>query len=420
MAGAAARALEEAGIGVDVDRGSDMSFSLTSRTVTPARRVGRLDELHEQVETLLARARIAIVYGGDKTEPGAVIHQAMNARSWKSYQSVAEDIGGSLERQGASSVTLIPDDMRLGERLRQEEIDFVWLNTGGVQGRVPMSHAAAMLEMMGVPYLGHDPLMTGILDSKYVFKQNVSYLGLPTAEFAVWNPSVTDTPDPREGRRFVRAFGDYDGPFIVKPVSGRASLHVHVIDRAADLADAIDEVFAATENDVLIEKFLAGREYCIAVGGPVISRIGELDRLTEAFAFSAAERKLGPDELIFTSMDAKPITTDRVGPLDPTVDAGVISELKAIARAVYNDMQLESVIRLDIRADDEGALHILEANPKPDLAAPNGQKTSIVCTGLAEEGMSYDDLIYSMFADRVDLLFCKRRGSVTALAELVA
>lgn len=420
MSGATARIIDGVEGTVEARQTPDTSFSLTNRTVAPPRRIGRLDELDEQVDRLLERARIAVVYGGDKTEPGAVIRQAVNARSWKSYRSVAEDIAGSLERQGANHVMLMPDDMRLGDRLREEQIDFVWLNTGGVQGRIPMAHAAAMLEMMGVPYLGHDPLMTGILDSKYIFKQNVSYLGLPTAKFAVWNPAASGTPDPREGRRYIRAFGDFDGPFIVKPVSGRASLHVYVVDTAKELAEAVEEVYGATENDVLIETFLGGREFCIAIGGPVVARLGELERLEEPFAFSPAERKLGPDELIFTSMDQRPITGDRVVALDPTVDAGVIAELKAIARAVYNDMQLESVIRLDIRADDAGDLHILEANPKPDLAAPNGEKTSIVCTGLADEGMAYDDLIRSMFADRIDLLFCKRRGAVSALAELTA
>ena len=100
----------------------------------------------------------------------------MNARSWKSYHSVAEDIAESVERQGARKVTLLADDMRLGERLQQENIDIVRLNTGGVQGRSPMSHGAAMLEMMGVPYLGHDPLMSAILDSNRPSSEHLAQL----------------------------------------------------------------------------------------------------------------------------------------------------------------------------------------------------------------------------------------------------
>ena len=151
-------------------------FSLGNRAVIPARRIGRLEQLEGQVAQLLDRAHTAGVCGGDKSTPGAVIRQSVNARSWKSYHSVAEDIAESLERQGARKVTLLADDMRLGERLQQENIDMVWLNTGGVQGRSPMSHGAAMLEMMGVPYLGHDPLMSAILDSNRPSSEHLAQL----------------------------------------------------------------------------------------------------------------------------------------------------------------------------------------------------------------------------------------------------
>jgi D-alanine-D-alanine ligase len=264
---------------------------------------------------------------------------------------------------------MLADDMRLGQPLQQEDIDMVWLNTSGVQGRSPMSHGAAMLEMMGVPYLVHDPLMSGILDSKYIFEKNVSYLGMSTAAFTVWNPATTGSPDSRQNRRFRRAYGDFNGPFIVKPVSGRDSLHVNVVDEAADMADAIDAVYSATENDVLIETYLSGRKYCIAVGGPVVSLLTCLDRYKEPFAFSAAVRALGKDERIFTSMDQRPITGDRIFVLNAEVDGPEIDELRAITRSVHEDMQLESVTRLGIRADANGALHILKANPKPNLAA---------------------------------------------------
>lgn len=395
------------------------AFSLGNRAVTPARRIGRIEQLESQVAGLLQRAHIAIVYGGDKSDPGAVIHQSVNSRSWKSYRSVAEDIADSLRRQGAQTVSVMPEDMRLGERLRDKAIDMAWLNTGGVQGRTPMSHAAAMLEMMGVPYLGHDPLLSAVLDSKYIFKQNIAYLGLPTAAFAVWNPGAHANDDSRLQRRFEQAFGDYAGPFIVKPVSGRASLHVHVVDDPSDLQEAIEAVYSATENDVLIETYLPGREFCIAVGGPVVSRMTQLQRGETPFVFSAVERLLDSGERIFTSMDSRPITNDRIVPLTAARDAAIIKDLTNIARRVYEDMQLEALVRLDIRADANGVLHILEANPKPDLAAPRADKTSIVCTGLAQEAMTYDDLIRSILADRVDLLFCKRRGAVGALDRLL-
>ena len=43
----------------------------------------------------------------------------------------------------------------------------------------------------------------------------------------------------------------------------------------------------------------------------------------------------------------------------------------------------------------------------------------VVAEGLAQCGMSYDDLILSLIADRVDLLLRERRGSAGHLVELL-
>lgn len=384
----------------------------------PPRRRSRVDELEDQIDRLRPGMRIAVVYGGDKSAEGAVIHRTSNPRSWKSYRAVAEDIAESLKRLGFRHVILVPDDMRLGEVLQREDIHLAWLNTGGVQGYNPVSHAPAMLEMLGVPYVGHDPLTAGTLDNKHVFKQELAYLGIPTAPFVTWHPARGPFR-PHVNSRFLETFKDYWGPFVVKPVSGRASLNVHFVDQQADLPDVVAEVFQAVENHILIEAYLPGREYCIAVGGPLVARARKLERLSEPFAFAAVERCLGPEEKIFTSMDVRPITTERVRLLDPDTDAATLEELHELARKVAIEMNLESLVRLDIRADAAGKLHVLEANPKPDLKKPTENATSLVCTALPSLGMDYDDLILTILADRLDLLLRPRRGIASHLMALL-
>ena len=367
---------------------------------------------------LLERMQIAVVYGGDKTVEGAVINQTINTRSWKSYQAVAEDIGESLRRLGAKNVHLLAEDMGLARKLSELGIDLVWLNTGGVQGYNPMSHASALLEMVGIPYVGHDPLTASTLDNKHSFKRDLLALGLPTPLFMSWHPGRS-TAAAHETRRFRTIFGDYPGPFIVKPVSGRASQHVHVVNEAERLKEVIDEVYEVTHNHVLIEKFISGREFCVAICGHVISKGGQLERSDEPFVFGAVERLLEPEEMIFTSMDVRPITVDRIRALDPQRDSEVTQQLKELATEIFSELGLETLVRLDVRSDESGRMYVLEANPKPDLKAPKGNKTSLVCASLAHYGMSYDDLILSLLADRIDLLFSQRRGSVAHLASLL-
>ncbi len=386
--------------------------------LVPPRRTGRVEELEAQIEKLRERLRLAVIYGGDKSQEGAVIQQTFNPRSWKSYRAVAQDIAESLKRIGFDHVSLVADDMRVIDFLKREAIDLAWLNTGGVQGYNPMSHAAAMLEMCGVPYLGHDPLTVGTLDNKDAFKRDLIYLGFPTAPFMTW--TLTRGPfRPKVNSRFIRTFKDYVGPFVVKPVSGRASLHVHLVEDEDSLAEAVASVYEATENHVMIEAYLPGREYCIAVSGRVVAKGGRISRLSDPFAFAAVERVLDPDEQIFTSMDVRPISADRVRMLDTDADADVLAQLQELARGVFVEMNLESLVRLDVRADAHGKLNILEANPKADLKAPTQDQTSIICAALPSHDMDYDDLILSLLADRIDLLLSQRRGMVTRWTTLL-
>jgi D-alanine-D-alanine ligase len=375
------------------------------------RRTGRIEQLQTQAGSLLQTMRIAVVYGGDKNEDGAVIYQSHNPRSWKSYENVARDIAKSLQRNGARNVRLFPDDMRLASKLLEHEIDFVWLNSGGVQGYTSVSHAASTLEMLGVPYLGHDPLTGAILDSKHAFKRQMIGAGIPTARFMTWH-CAKGRFNPDENEQFQDIFGAHPGPFVVKPVSGRASLNVEYVETADDLGDVVQKVFDATQNFVMIERYLPGREFCIAACGTVIARKGKLVNLNQPFIFSAVERVLRTDEHIFTSMDTRPITEERVRSLDPSQDGDVIAELAALARAVVAELAIETLVRLDVRADADGKLFVLETNPKPDLKAPSKDGgTNLIAAGLAAEGMSYDDLILSLFADRIDVLMSRWRGT---------
>lgn len=367
--------------------------------------------LSGQIFDLFPSLRMAVIYGGNKSTPDSVLYPAHNSRSWKSYEAVAEDIAASLRRVGFKHVETMPEDMKLGDRLRRSNIHMAWLNTGGVQGNNSAAHASAVLEMLGVPYVGHDPLTATTLDNKHAFKREAVCAGIPTAAFTTWHMARGKFV-PQINSRFIQAFGDYQGPFIVKPVSGRASLHVHVVDHRDQLSEVVDQVYRATKNVVLIEKYLSGREFCIAVAGPTVARNQSLSEENSPFSFGALERVLDDGERIFTSMDVKPITGARFKQVDPVAEPHIWNGLHRIARDVYMEFNLRSLVRIDIRSDENGGLYVLEANPKPDLKSASSGVTSLISAGLSGTGLTYDDLILSLFADR--LLFLFRHGQESA------
>lgn len=369
--------------------------------------------LTHYLEALRARLRIAVVYGGDKNKKDAVIYRTENSRPWKSYESVAHDIADALHEMGFEYVTLLPDDMNLPQRLKQENIHLVWLNTGGVQGYNPVSHTSAMLEMLGIPYIGHNSLNASTLDNKHIFKRELQALGIRTAPFITWHPAQGGF---EFNARFEAAFGDYNGPFVVKPISGRASLNVCVADTLDDLPHIAADIYRRTSNTVLIESYLSGREYCVAVCGGVTHSHNRLHKAREPFTFSAVERVLEVGERIFTSMDVKAITDHRVRLIE---ECALKNELYALARSVYWEFNLNFLVRLDVRADSDGTLYVLEANPKPDLKRDTGSVTSLIAAGLCEHGLEYNDLIFSLLADRMDYLLTYQPGSVQHIVDLL-
>jgi len=358
--------------------------------------IDNIDDLNKNI-SMFFNINIAVIHGGDKHKEGAVINVVPYRRSFKDYKIVANDIKNSLNRIGFNNVSLFSDDMNIIDNLQKNDIDLVWLNTGGTQGKNPMSHTPSILEMLGIPYVGHSPLATSILDSKHIFKHMCESLNIKTSIFSLWNERDLGIDD------FIQVVKKKfkKGPFIAKPISGRASLSVYHAKNLTELRERCIQIFEETNTIVMVERFLGGAEYCVAVKGGVVCRGGEFSFDDHAFSFSEVERVLEDDELIFTSMDTKKITKDRTRLLDFYEDYNLKQELGDIAKSIHKGLNLNTLIRVDIRADSDGVLYVLEANPKPDLKETEGDVISLVTIGLEEQGLSYDDLIYSLFANTI-------------------
>lgn len=364
---------------------------------------------------LKKNARIAVIYGGLARAGSSVINETINGRGTKTYEAVAHYIAGALRQLGFYEIELIPEDMHLASRLAERQIDLAWLNTGGVQGMAPMAHAASICEQAGIPYVGHSPGAVSLLDDKGLFKAKLASLGIPTAAYHVVNPAQAVSLAALAER--FRGQEQETERFVVKPTSGRASLNVEVASCLSEVPELIERVRAATGGGaVLVEEYLCGAEYAVAVDGPWMSQGGgqTITKLARPHAFSAVERVLDDNELIWTSMDKRAITADRMRLTSGAIQAALLS----LAEHVYRDCALETAVRLDIRADWSGTLRVLEANPKPDLAPPTDRSTSVICVGLPEAGMTYNDLILSILINRLDYLHTHRPALFGTLAKV--
>ncbi|OOI07737.1 D-alanine--D-alanine ligase [Vibrio sp. OULL4] len=362
----------------------------------------------QQLEWIRKNLKIAVIHGGDKEQDGSFIFENLSPRSTKTYAPVAHDIANALRESNFQFVEVLAEDINLAQCLKDKGIDLVITNSGGLQGFDSMCHLPSTLEMLGVPYVGHSPMTAGILDNKHLFKHEIKAAGLPTAPFITigidehFEDAVKQDAIDQIEEKFK------DG-FIVKPVSGRASIHVYPVFNRNDLAGVVEHVRQATGNTVMIEPFLGGREFVVAVAGEYVFKEGKLTQSEMPMAFSITERVLDADEPIFTSMDIKPITQDRLVAVN---EEGLRDQLALIGQKIYRQLGLQTLVRVDLRMDKGGNLYVLETNPKPDLKRPEGEKVSLVCHDLAREGMDYTDLVQSLVFNRLSFLKQKRPMSV--------
>ena len=367
-----------------------------------------IDDLSNSIDKIF-EINIAVIHGGNKNKEGSVINVVPYKRSFKSYEVVANDIKNALSRVGFKNIILMADDGNIIENIKKHNIELVWLNSGGTQGKNPMSHSPSILEMLGIPYIGHSPLATNILDSKHIFKHMCNSLGVKTSKFALWNEKEQTLDD------FMLKVKDVftEGPFIAKPISGRASLSVYHAEDFNDLKEKCSQVFKESNNMVMVETFLSGKEYCVAVSGRILYQEGKFIDKKEPFVFSEVERVLEPQEKVFTSMDTKTITADRTRLVDYFKENKIKQDLSNIASKIYKGLNLSTLIRVDIRADSKGVLHVLEANPKPDLKMPEDDIVSLVSIGFKEHGLEYDDFILSTLMNSLHYYFTNEPETVS-------
>ena len=369
-------------------------------------------DIDRAFEVLCLRSRAAVLHGGSNQQPEKVIHRTHNPRRWKSYSSVASDIAASLGRLGFDQVDLLSEGMDLAGKLREKGIDWVWLNTGGVQGHGPMCHGAAALESLGVPYVGHAPTVAALMDDKPLFKSWLQGMGLPTSPFLVWHPSMGAPPS--SGDPCLRPLEEAGGgALIAKPASGRASREVLYLESSLRLPEALAEIHGKTRDRVLIEPFLSGREFCVAVAPPWIRLDGCFEQLESPMMLSLVERHLDRDEKVFTSSDFRPIDSQRIQPLDRRKEARLVRQLEVLGERVFEGLGLGFLVRLDLRQDRRGELMILECNPKPDLAAcGEDDRGSIIALGLCDLGLAYDDVIACQLGQRMAMAMDRQDGGL--------
>lgn len=237
----------------------------------------------------------------------------------------------------------------------------------GIQGQARYTHVPGILEMVGLPYVGSNPLAHSLALDKVVAKMLFVQNGVPTPEFSVM--TTPDSPLP-----------DLGYPLIVKPKNEAVSLGIKVVNNEEDLKNAALEIFKEFNQAVLVEQYIDGREI----------NVGLLGNGINVQTFLPAELIFGSEgPKVYTLEDKKGTSGREIGVSCPAdLDEKTAQYAQEIAKNAFEVIGCYDCARVDIRLDKNGNLYVLEINSLPSL----GERGSYMAAARAM-GMDFSVLI---------------------------
>jgi len=322
-----------------------------------------------------AKLRVAVLLGGSSSERDVSIAsaaQVVKALRGKGHQVWAVDtIGGWLsstqeEDLFAKGVAATPPDSTDFHASRSiaflnapqsKEIDlwFLALHGGaGEDGRMQ-----GLLEMTGIPYTGSGVVGSAMAMDKDITKRLLRSARVPTPDWLM---------APADARQVTQELG---WPVVVKPSKQGSTVGLTVV-RESDGLQAAIELAMQFDDEVMIERFVQGRELTCPVLGDDALTVGEIVlKRGEVFDYEAKYQPGWAEEVFPAALAPEQAL-----------------QVQRMALLVHQALKLKGYSRSDFRMDTTGALWCLEANTLPGLTA-----MSLLPQAAAAQGISFGELV---------------------------
>jgi D-alanine-D-alanine ligase len=324
----------------------------------------------------LKSLRVLALMDADLVPPSDV--KGLSAEDLEPYRT-ERDVLGALGALGhdVAPLGLLGDLLPLRTAIQERRPDVAFNLLEEFRGETRYDYfVVSDLESMGIPFTGCNPRGLILARDKALAKKVLHYHRIRTPDFAVFARG-------RRGRRpSALRF-----PLIVKSLVEEASLGIaqaSIVEDDEALAERVEFVHERVGTDAIAESFIEGREIYVGVLGT--SRLSVLP----------------PWELHFSKMpaDAPRIATrrakwDRAYQAKWGIDSGAAKDLPEgvaarvadVSRRAYRALGLSGYARIDYRLTPSGDLHLLEANPNPQIAQEEDFAQSARAAGVSYEAL---------------------------------
>jgi D-alanine-D-alanine ligase len=289
-----------------------------------------------------------------------------------------EAVAGVLRGLGHEVVKL-GNGRAMLERLLADPPDFVFnFAEGQGVGRSREARVPAVLEMLGVPHTGSDPLTLAATLDKDCAKRLVESAGVHVPRWEVYESA--------EDLRHLRAKDELPYTAIVKPAWEGSSKGIRgkcVVDDGASCAAAVESLLRDQRQPVMVEEYVEGDELTVGVIGndpPCVIGVMRVlpQQVNGRFVYSLEVKRDWQNQVRYEC-------PARLAP----------ARLHAVERAAlqaYRVLGCRDVARVDFRMRD-GIPYFLEVNPLPGL---NPESSDLVILSRLA-GWSYEQLIGGIF-----------------------
>jgi D-alanine-D-alanine ligase len=238
--------------------------------------------------------------------------------------------------------------------LRDVDLVFLALHGGaGEDGRIQ-----AMLDLAGLTYTGSNHIASAAAMDKDLSKRLFRSVDVPTPNWLM---------APCTGDAVERALG---WPVVVKPNKQGSTVGLTVVREPSRLQAAIDRA-GDYDSEVLLEAFIAGREFTVGILEGKALPVGEIITPGEVFDYQSKYQVGGAREVF---------------PAD--IDPAESQHLQQLAIRAHAVLKLGAYSRIDFRRDNHGNYWCLEANSLPGMTA-----TSLLPQAARAEGIELPELL---------------------------
>ena len=271
-----------------------------------------------------------------------------------------EAICATLVDRGYDAVRIYVDrDLDLA--LRQTRIDVAFLALHGRYGEDGC--VQGLLELMGIPYTGSGVMASALAMNKVKAKELFRLHNLPTPPYYTL----------AAGAHVGEAHGAFGFPAVVKPACEGSSVGVSIVRDLGELEAAGDEAFRF-DDQILVERYIAGREVSVAVLND--RPLGAIEIVpSRTFYDYGAKYTAGTSEYHLPAR------------LGPERYRGVLTQAALAHRA----LGCSGATRVDMIVSERGNEYLLEVNTIPGMTA-----TSLLPKIAAHAGLDFGALLEEM------------------------